>query len=320
MSAVEFAPPFVGSSVELSNGAVGFGRVLDPEPLVVSGQSWTRWLGPLVSVLILGMVCYQLRTLDIVHLGRLMPASPAFWLAFAAYYLASPASEWLIFRRLWSIPAAGFPALLRKLVSNEILLGYLGEVYFYAWARRHARIRTAPFGAIKDVTILSALMGNVVTLLMVIAAAPLFRSLRLEIDSTTFMLSSTFVLATSLGALLLRNRLFTLPRPELWRIAAVHLGRIFAMAFLAALMWHMLLPVVALSWWLLLGTLRQLLSRLPFLPNKDVVFVGLAAFLVGQETAIVAAMALMAALILAAHLAIGAMLGAAELVRESRMP
>jgi len=84
-------------------------------------------------------------------------------------------------------------------------------------------------------------------------------------------------------------------------------------------MWHLLLPAVALSWWLLLATFRQLLSRLPFLPNKDVVFAGLAVFLVGQDGPIVSAMALMASLILAAHLLVGGVLVAADLARGGRM-
>lgn len=46
---------------------------------------------------------------------------------------------------------AGIGALLRKLVSNELLLGYLGEAQFYAWARSRTNMTTAPFGAIKDI-------------------------------------------------------------------------------------------------------------------------------------------------------------------------
>jgi hypothetical protein len=84
---------------------------------------------------------------------------------------------------------------------------------------------------------------------------------------------------------------------------------------LAACMWHMILPTVGWSWWLLLGTLRQLLSRLPLVPNKDVVFAGIASLLVGQDHEIVTAMALMATLLVATHVIVGGILGAAELAR-----
>ena len=294
------------------------GVAIDPKPLIESGRNWTRWAGPLVSVLILVVALHQFRGLNPRSLLALMPVTVGFWAAFALYYLAGPLSEWVIFRRLWAIPAEGFGALLRKLVSNEILLGYLGEVYFYAWARRNARITTAPFGAIKDVTILSALVGNGVTLLMVAFALPLMGAVNAGMNRWEVGGSILFVLASSLVAMLLRRRLFTLPRQELWIVAAIHLLRIVATTVLAAVMWHLLLPDIALSWWILLGTLRQLVSRLPFLPNKDVVFAGMAAFLIGRDSEIVSAMALMASLILAAHLLVGMVLGATELLRESR--
>jgi len=294
------------------------GQIIDPAPLVERGRNWTRWTGPLISFLILVAVAYQLRRLDWRGLAAMVPTTPGFWLALAAYYFVGPASEWVIFRRLWSLPAEGFAALLRKFVSNEILLGYLGEVYFYAWARRHAHVTAAPFGAIKDVTILSALTGNLFTLLMVLAAAPFLGVLPLGVDGRAFIASALFIVGSSLAAMLLRKRLFTLPRGELWFVTAAHVARIMIAAFLAALLWHMLLPGVPLSWWIILAAARQLISRLPFLPNKDVVFAGFAVLLVGYDHEIVEAMTLMATLILGIHILVGGTLGLSALLDEGR--
>lgn len=291
--------------------------LIDPQPLVRTGRNWTAWIGPVISLMVLGAVLYQMRQLDYHEIVAMVPANPAFWIAFLLYYCASPISEWIIFHRLWSIPPDGFGALLRKLVSNEILLGYLGEVYFYAWARRHGRITAAPFGAIKDVTILSALAGNAVTLAMLLLAAPLLGQLHLGIEPRTFVISVGVVLLTSLAAMLLRNRLFSLPRNELWFVTFIHLARIGATIGLSAFMWHLILPEVEISWWFLLATLRQLLSRLPLLPNKDLVFVAVAAFLVGRDTQVDALMAMMASLILAAHLLVGGVLGLSDLIRRA---
>lgn len=294
-------------------------RIIDPEPLLRSGRNWTHWCGPAVSILILIASLHQFRGLEVRNLWSMLPVSIGFWAVFLLYYGAGPIAEWVIFRRLWNIPLDGFGALLRKLVSNEILLGYLGEVYFYAWARRNAKIATAPFGALKDVTILSALVGNVITLAMVAIAIPILNGLDLGARHWDIICSLLFVLGTSLAAMLLRKRLFTLPRPELWRVSVIHLIRIVATTALAAAMWHMLLPSVALSWWLVLATLRQLVSRLPFLPNKDVVFAGMTAFLIGPGNEIASAMALMATLILFAHLFVGSVLSAAGLLRGGRI-
>lgn len=292
--------------------------MIAPEPLRRASRKWTTGAGPTISLLILGAVAYQLRTLDLRQLLALLPASPFFWLVFLLYYCASPASEWLIFRRLWALPAAGFQALLRKRVSNELLLGYLGEVYFYAWARRHAHIVAAPFGAIKDVAILSAVAGNVFTLLLVLVTAPLLRALPIGLNGVHFTASAVVILTSSLAIFGFRRKLFTLPRRELWFVISIHSVRIVISILLAALMWHLVLPTVELAWWLVLGTLRQLLSRLPFLPNKDVIFAGVASFLVGTHSQIPDAVALVSALIVAAHLVVGALLGPCDMVRLAR--
>jgi hypothetical protein len=313
----------IGGQASFPGGAASIAQEPAPwiaiTPFIETGRNWTRWIGPVVSILILAVAVYQLRTIDFYGLFGMLPSGPTFWLIFGLSYLASPLSEWIIFHRLWSLPIDGFPPLVRKLVSNEILLGYLGEVYFYAWARQNARIKAAPFGAIKDVTILSAVVGNLFTLLLVVGAIPLFGVLHLGLSNRAFAASTIFLLLSSLAILALRKRLFSLPRAQLWFVVGVHSARVIATTVLAATMWHLVLPAVALSWWLLLATLRQLLSRLPLLPNKDLVFAGIAAFLIGPAQQITAAMTLMATLILAGHLAVGGVLGMSELFnREDR--
>ncbi|MDK4807529.1 MAG: hypothetical protein OC190_13405 [Novosphingobium aromaticivorans] len=67
----------------------------------------------------------------------------------------------------------------------------------------------------------------------------------------------------------------------------------------------------------MLVTARQLLSRLPFMPNKDIVFAGLAVFLVGSGHQIVAAVTLLATLTLILHILVGSVLGLTALVAES---
>lgn len=303
-------------SLSIETAEPGVAALIDPAPLVQRTRNWTRWAGMVFSFALLGVVIWNLRDTDVKHLVRQIPVSPVFWLAFAGYYLAGPLSEMVIYKRLWNLPNSALTQLLGKQVSNELLLGYSGEVYFYAWAKRHAQITTAPFGAIKDVAILSAMMGNAFTLLMVLLTAPSFGALKLGVSAHSFIASAIFVLVTSLVVTVLRNRLFSLPRKELQRVAVIHSVRIVVMILLAAVMWHDIMPSVLLGWWLLLGTVRQLVSRLPFVPNKDVVFAGVAAFMVGSDSQIVDAVTLLASLIMAAHLVVGAGIGLRGLIEE----
>ncbi len=272
-------------------------------------RRWAALASMAVSLALLVAVALQFKDLDFAKVQGLIPASPVFWVAFAVYYFAGPISEWVVYRRLWAMPVAGIGALLRKLVANELLLGYLGEAQFYAWARARTRLSEAPFGAIKDMTILSALVGNGATLVMLAFAWPYVSGGQLGMEGTTAFASLGVVLLTSLGILLLRRQLLTLPKADLWFISAAHLVRIVVILIASAVMWHAVLPGVAITLWLVLATLRMLVSRLPLMPNKDVVFAGITVLLLGKGADVAALMAMMAVLLLVAHLMIGTIFG-----------
>jgi hypothetical protein len=118
--------------------------------------------------------------------------------------------------------------------------------------------------------------------------------------------------------LLLRQRLFSLPAGELRCITIAHLLRIAAKVGLGALLWYVVLPQVALGLWLVLATLRMLVTRLPLIPNKDVVFAGLAVVVLGHDVEVASLLAMIAGLVMLAHLAIGAGFAAAEVVETMR--
>ncbi len=290
----------------------------DPLPLDTSERNLSWWIGSLISVAILAVVVRELLRVDFAMVRSILPTAPLFWIVFAITYFASPLGDWIIFRRLWHIPASGFLALLRKLIGNELLLGYIGELYFYTWARRQTGMTSAPFGAVKDVAILSALTGNIVTLALLVLAYPLLGQLHLNIDSRTLLLSVAVVLGTSSLMLAFRSRLFSLGRSDLWFISIIHVARIIGITALNAWCWHLVLPQVDLQWWLLLSAMRLLLSRLPLVPNKDVVFAGLAVFFIGHDAEIGALMTMMASLILVSHLGFGLALVAGDATRWRR--
>lgn len=271
-----------------------------------------------LSLGVIAAVIHEMGGLNIRHLMTMVPTSPAFWVVFAAYYFITPICEWGIFYRLWRIPPIGFVALLRKKVYNELLLGYLGEAYFYTWARRRVSLDAAPFGAVKDVAILSAMTGNAVTMALLIVMLPMLNGTQLGIDSRPLILSLGVILAISVLAMVFRRRVFTLARKELLMITNVHLLRIVLSTVFLAELWHLVLPEVPLMWWLYLSTLRLLVSRLPLMPNKDLLFAGIAVLVLGHERDIAELMTLMAGLILATHLVLGSIIAINDLTNPEK--
>ncbi len=292
------------------------------QPLDVRTANWLRWLSGGISFAMLVMVFFQIDLAGLARIRALMPSSPFFWLTFATLYFALPLSELVIFRRLWALPISSLGALVRKRISNEILLGYSGEVYFYAWARNKGGLAATPFGAIKDVSILSALVGNTVTLVMLLVVWPFVGSLDLGRFTGPTIGSAGIVIGMSLVILLLGRRIFTLSRRELRFVFGVHLFRILLMTAASGLLWHLALSEVPLSYWLLLATLQLLVSRLPLIPNKDLLFATITVFLIGHDSQVTALMAMIATLTLTMHLVLGGLLALTGLLedRKARIP
>ena len=263
-----------------------------------------RWGSPILSVAMLVAILHNARDVDLTELLRL-PAHPLFWVCLVLSYLATPVSEWIIYRRLWKIPADGLVALLKKQVSNELLMGYLGDAQFYLWARRRTDMTGTPFAAVKDVSILSAMAGNAATLLLLVLGWPYLSAAHAGVGTRTIVISVGVMLASSLLVFLFRRKLFSLPRPTLWFVTGIHMARIgFGLAVMAAA-WQLLLPHLPLSWLLLLAMLRMLISRLPLVPNKDVMFAGVTLLLLGSTIGIGEATTKIALLTLAGHIGVG---------------
>jgi len=277
---------------------------------------WTLWLRLAFSAAILGAILIELRRLDLHRAGPLVPKSPVFWLVFLAAYVTPIAGDWIIFHRLWRIAASGIRALAYKLVSNELLLGYSGEAWFLAWAGRNLRVEGSRFGTIKDVSILSALAGNGLTLAMVVAVWPLLRTSPL--DQRLLDWAILFVACVSFVAALVQWRFLTLSRRDLAFVFAVQLARIMTTTGLGILLWHLALPVAKGEWLLVLAAFRLLVSRVPFIPNKDLAFAALTLVLLGPHAPLAATIAMIATFLLAAHLIVGSVLALADLTQLRR--
>ena len=142
------------------------------EPLRAVRSRWPAIIGAVLTVLMIAGLARELFGDGLAGLTRSVPQDPRFYLCFALLYMSPPTGDFLIFRRLWGIPIAGLAALIKKRIANEVVFGYSGEAYFYAWARARTTLVAAPFGAVKDVSILSAIAGNAITLLMIAVALP----------------------------------------------------------------------------------------------------------------------------------------------------
>jgi hypothetical protein len=275
--------------------------------------------GIALSLAILAAVAIRTQGVDFSRIMSVAPGLSPFWPIFLLTYFLMPVAHWTMYRRLWRLPAAGIVPLLRMQVANEIVLGYSGEAHFYFWARQHAGLTGSPFGAIKDVSVISAVAGNLATLFMMVLMAPSLATIMTGPFADTFRWSIAIIVVFSLLPFVFRRQLFSLPGPALRGIMATHFARMALWLMLSAAMWHFLLPGIAVGIWLSLATLRLMISRLPLVANKDILFAAATMLLLGKSADASAAIAFTASLTLVAHLIVGAGAEIAGFVGRRRM-
>ena len=288
------------------------------EPLKTIRSRWPAIIGALVTVAMLVGLGRELFGSGLAGLSRAVPRNPLFYVSFAALYITLPMVDFAIFRRLWGIPLAGLVALIKKRIANDVVMGYSGETYFYAWARARAHMVAAPFGAVKDVSILSAVAGNAITLAMIAVALPVGRHL-IPPEMMRYVYGSLLVIfGTSLPFLIFSKKVFSLTRDRLWWVFWMQSLRIVASASFLALAWHYALPSVSVGMWLFLSAGRLLFSRLPLLPNKDLLFANFAILFIGQDQALSELIAFTAAAVLLVHAAFIVVFGLQGLIVRNR--
>nr|WP_051007247.1 hypothetical protein [Sphingomonas sp. PAMC 26621] len=269
-------------------------------------------------ILWLAIAIVALRHIPAGSAAALKHLPGGFWLAALAYVLVHPLADLAIFRRLWGVRDGMFGAMTRRFLSNELMFAYSGDVYLFAWAR--TRGIAAPLHAIKDVSVLSALVGNGVTIALVV---PFLANHGLATPGLTFphiALSCAVVIAPSIGMIGLRRRLLRMTGPDALFVTGVHLVRAVAMLGLLIPVWLTVEPGLTLDTCVLFLTLRQLISRLPFMPGKDMLFAGAVAAIGKAGGAASIAAALGAFGVVGVEVALSLVVAAATLPPPRRHP
>ena len=249
-----------------------------------------------------GYIIYRFSQLGWREVFAAMPASPWFYVFFLLRYFTLPISELVVYEILWRVPLLkAFPAFVRKRVYNFGVLSYSGEGFLTLWARR-----TLPLDgktimlSVKDNNILSAFTSNAWTVILIAflaisgGLAPGLAALPPGANAV-FAIAFIVALSLSVGVLVFRKRLFHLPRGVFGKLLTVHSTRLSLIIVLHASMYAAALPSAPLSAWLMFIALHLVISRAPFIPNQDIVFLGAAlslAPLVNASDAAVAGMLL----------------------------
>lgn len=242
---------------------------------------------------------YRLSQVGWADVINALPASPWFYLFFVLRFLALPVSELALYEIVWSRPLVRhFFVFIRKRVYNFAVMGYSGEAFLTLWARRRLGLSDKKiFVGVKDNNLISAFASNAATVVLVGVLA-VTGGLKAGLDAfpgagalfaVAFLTAGTLAVAVAV----FRHKLIALPPGVMPRLLSVHAARQVLIIVLHAAMYAAALPGAPLLAWMTFIALQLVLSRIPFLPNQDIVYLTAALTLspiVGAPEAAVAGM------------------------------
>ncbi|MEM6647571.1 MAG: hypothetical protein AAF730_15100 [Bacteroidota bacterium] len=234
---------------------------------------------------ILGYLVYRLSAIGWGEVWASLPTQPLFYGLFVLLYLSIPIGEVFIYGYLWPKPKLRWlPMFIKKRVYNKDVMGYSGEVYlFMALQDRVVQGKRAIARIVRDVNVLSVVASTVVALVL-LALFLTQGSLSLAtlgLDRTGVVIGAVVVIAVGIGAWQFRRHLFSLTRRQSGVLLAIFGTRLVLGQIIQIGMWRVALPEVELSVWFTYAAVGLILSRIPFLPNQDLIFLGLGVELSG---------------------------------------
>ncbi len=228
-----------------------------------------------------GYLAYKLHDVNWEQFTSSLPRDPVFFLLFVLLYIRAPLFDLLCYRVIWTFNLwSAFLAFVVKRVFNSDILGFSGEVYFFTWAKKNVPLRGLELAkGIRDQTILSSVAALMMTFGLVGAAAFV---VDLNIDEwfkqqSVWYLAAVFAASSVVGliALCFRSYLFSMSPGVATSVLSLHFCRLLIGKALTIAMWSVAMPDVALHVWVMYAALAMVVSRIPLIPNRDIIFLGL---------------------------------------------
>jgi hypothetical protein len=249
-----------------------------------------------------GLVGYLVIRFSEIGWGDILSSLPTDWrfyLIFVLLYFMLPIIESVIYRLSWGTPVGrNLPVFIKKRVYNKDFLGYSGEAYLFAWARRHVGLPARRIlGIIKDNVVLSGLGSTVFAVVLLAAFLAIGNLEALGISrgrGVLYLVAALAVLGVVVGVgARFRQQLFTLPGRLLVLVFVLHFGRLAVMNVLQVVQWDLVVPGVGWKSWFIFLAAQVIISRIPVLPARDLLFLSASvelAALIGIPRAEMAAM------------------------------
>ncbi|MGD8747881.1 MAG: hypothetical protein PVI44_05395 [Balneolaceae bacterium] len=224
---------------------------------------------------------YQLTQIGWGNFLAALPVNPLFYLLFLVIYGALPVTEIYSYKQSWNI---GFwesiPIYIKKRVFNKNFIGYSGEVFVYSWARKkNFGTDKDIFKVIRDNNIVSSLASTTIVFGLLLAfiisgRIAFINEITNNYDTFTIISVSIIVIILAIFAYYNRQYFFSMPARIAMTVFTFHSFRMLLINAVQILIWHIIMPEVSFSIWFTFLSIQLIISRIPFLPNRDLFYIG----------------------------------------------
>lgn len=223
---------------------------------------------------------YKLTLIGWDNVWESLPQTPWFYILLLAMFFCLPLFQVLIYRVAWKVNSGDlFLALLNKRVLDKDVLGYSGEAYLYLWARKNVdKPEKEILHVLKDNVILSSTASTLVAVSL-LGAFFAFGSVKLPeewVNPSAFhiaVLVLIVILVVGLAVKFRKSILF-LKRKQILTIFFLHIARLLVVQGLQVIQWAVVMPEVPLINWMTLLAAQIIITRIPLLPSRDLIFMG----------------------------------------------
>ena len=267
-----------------------------------------RWGIPAGLLVIIG---HRLSQLGWHEIWTARPANAGFYVLLVLQFFLQPFGDYLVYRNLWG--AANTPpmaVILRKRLLNTFMLDYSGEAFFYFWAQ--ARLKLKPgmlVHGIKDSNLLSGGAGLVMVYLLLLgllAVGGLHIPATLNTHGWLYALAGTLPLILCAVLVLGHRKLTVLSLGQMAAVFTIHFSRATLVLAVEFELWRLSGALPSAVACLQYVALRLVVTRLPLVPNKDLIFVGAGMAAAGMTNLSVTPVASVLVILAAADLVLAA--------------
>ncbi len=242
------------------------------------GLKWLRlvFVGALITFLV-----WRLSEIGWAEVRDNLPSKPLYFILFLCGYLTLPLAESMIYGWLWNVkPRRLIAPALKKRVFNKDVLGYSGEVYLFAWARDHIALPARQLlHVIKDNNIVSSISSTSVAVVLltvfVVTGQVAIPAGWLESRTAAIILVVLAVIVIVVLFIRFSSSILYLPMAVLRKLFGIHVGRLILVQSFTLMQWMVVMPEVPLKTWLTYLCVLIIITRIPLMPSRDLIFMSI---------------------------------------------